>query len=116
MDTTSNKTIQDLEREAAQRRRAAKTAVSGQSNVAVQYGDTRSVPRDVVVNDMCDLIRRIPLEDEQIRALYDAILTRLISKVCYRCAQLKPVLYGDKIWPDGDMSKPKRFVCKECLK
>lgn len=70
--------------------------------------------KDEIVNDMCDLIRRIPLKTDQIRALYDSISARLMSKTCYSCGKLDLEIEGSFTYPSGDLSKPKQFICKRC--
>jgi hypothetical protein len=73
-----------------------------------------SKDRDILVDDLSALIRRLPMNNEQVKKLYDAITARMESKTCYKCARLKPVLGGGYTYPGNDMSKPKRFICKEC--
>ena len=72
------------------------------------------VPRKQVIMDMADLIRKMPLESEDIRVLYTAITNRMTHKTCCKCGKLKLETEGELIWLDGDMSKPKRFVCGDC--
>jgi len=73
-----------------------------------------SKDRDILIDDLSALIRRLPMNGEQIGKLYVAITGRMESKNCYKCARLKPTLGGGYTYPNNDMSKPKRFVCKEC--
>lgn len=73
-----------------------------------------SVERDKLCEDMAALIARIPLNEKQGRILYDAIVGRFQNKTCYKCLRVKCVLGGSFIHPDGDLAKPKRFICGEC--
>src|SRR5262245_44853449 len=73
------------------------------------------VNRDKLCQDMADLIRRLPLNEKQGRILYDAISGRFKNITCYKCLKVKCVLSGKHVYPDGDMSKPKRFVCGDCV-
>lgn len=70
--------------------------------------------KEEIVNDMCDLIRRIPLKTDQIRALYDSVSARLISKTCHSCGKFGLEIEGSFIYPGGDLSKPKQFICRRC--
>lgn len=72
------------------------------------------VSRRGVVNDMADLIARLPLEDAEIVHLYEAICKRMRTSICHVCQKQKPRVEGTLTWPDGDMSKPKKFVCHQC--
>ena len=36
----------------------------------------KQIPKEQIVKDLCDLIKWMPLTDEQITALYDVILLR----------------------------------------
>ena len=67
-----------------------------------------------VVDQIISLIRSLPLSAEQVRGIYDAVRDRMVSKTCYKCGKLKLEIAGAQVWPDGDMSKPKRFVCGDC--
>lgn len=73
-----------------------------------------STDRDKLVDDLCIFIRRCPFNVAQGKALLDAITARMKHKTCCSCGRLKPELGGKLTWVDGDMSKPKRFVCGEC--
>jgi hypothetical protein len=73
-----------------------------------------SSERQKLVEDIAALLDRLPMNKEQVALIYEAICRRMISKVCYKCARLRPMIDGVYIWHDGDMSKPKRFVCGEC--
>src|SRR5262245_18178692 len=73
-----------------------------------------SIEREKLCSDMADLIRRLPLSEKQDKILYDAISARYQHRNCYKCLKLKCVLGGEWVYPDGDLSKPKRFVCGEC--
>lgn len=70
--------------------------------------------RNILVDDLCALIARLPMNTEQVKKLYVAITNRMDSRVCFRCARSKPTLGGGYVYPENDMSKPTRFVCKEC--
>lgn len=67
-----------------------------------------------MVAQMVEIIEQMPLTAEDVRAVYKAITGRMINKTCYFCGHLKPEVEGEMRWPDGDMSKPKRFLCKDC--
>lgn len=73
-----------------------------------------SMDRQKLVEDIALLMRKLPMNTEQVKLVYEAITARMKSKSCYVCARLKPVLGGELKWVDGDMSKPKRWVCEDC--
>lgn len=70
--------------------------------------------KDQVVHQICDLIRRMPFTSTQLKEIYDSVSGRLISKTCYYCGKVKLQIEGDLVWVDGDMTKPKRFLCADC--
>jgi hypothetical protein len=72
------------------------------------------VTKQELVDDMADLIQRMPLTDEQILKLYNAVSARLVSKHCALCGKLGLQIEGETRFLDGDMSKPKKFVCRRC--
>jgi len=74
-----------------------------------------SIQREQLCNDIADLIRKMPLNEKQGRILYDAISGRFKNVTCFRCLKVKCTLSGKYEFPDGDMSKPKRFICGDCL-
>src|SRR5262245_22321221 len=75
---------------------------------------TVSVQRGQLCKDIADLISRLPLTEEQGKVIFDAISARFKHKNCYRCLKLKCILGGKYVYPDGDMTKPKRFMCGDC--
>lgn len=73
----------------------------------------RQIPKDIIVKDLVDLLRAMPLSDTQVEELFLAISNRVRHKVCDKCMKLKPVV-GGKWEAKLDLSKPKSFTCKEC--
>jgi hypothetical protein len=79
-----------------------------------------SQPEDIdvskpdLVKRLVDIIKRAPFEATQLLQLYDAISHRLVSKVCRECGKLGLEIEGRFIYPSGDMSKPKQFICRRC--
>jgi hypothetical protein len=84
----------------------------------VNYPDSqkqdRLVSKEQIVRDMVGMIRRETWSRSQIESLYQAVVSKLVSKTCSKCLKVKPELDGTFIYPDGDMSKPKRFLCVDC--
>ena len=74
-----------------------------------------TIERDRLCQDIADLIRRLPLTEQQGRVLYEAISGRYKNKTCFKCLKLRCELGGRYVFPDGDMSKPKRFICEDCV-
>ena len=66
------------------------------------------------VHETAEAMRRMNLSVPEIRLLYDSICSRLVHKNCQKCGRLKLEIEGRMSWTDGDMSKPKRFICKDC--
>lgn len=62
-----------------------------------------------------DYIRRAPLKAEEMQAIYSAITNRLGHKTCSKCGKIRIAIEGELRWMDGDMSKPKQFVCSLCV-
>jgi hypothetical protein len=73
-----------------------------------------STSRDALIDDLSRLIHRMPMTTEQACILKEAVDSKFVSKTCARCLKVKPEIDGIKMHIDGDLSKPKRFVCKEC--
>lgn len=82
--------------------------------VAQQTKAPREVPREEMIKDLGDWLRKENFTDHELAFLYQILRDRFKQKTCYQCGQLKPVFKGELVWPDGDMSKPKRFVCADC--
>jgi hypothetical protein len=73
-----------------------------------------NVSRDKLCEDIAALIARLPLNEKQGRVLYNAISGRFKNLTCYKCLKVKSVLSGSYVYPNGDMTKPKRFICGDC--
>lgn len=74
----------------------------------------REVPREQFVADLVRLITTERWSDEELEMIYAAARQKARSKVCFVCGELKPVFGATWLWPDGDMSKPKKFKCADC--
>lgn len=70
---------------------------------------------EYLVRKTVEDIRTTNLTDAQIKQLYDAITFKMISKSCFLCCKMGLVIEGTYRHSDGDMSKPKRFICRRCL-
>jgi len=81
----------------------------------VQQSTHVPVPLRQHIQHTIEVIRRSHLTTEEILGLYQAVTSRMVNKTCFKCGRLKLEIEGAKVWPDGDMSKPKRFMCKDCL-
>lgn len=69
------------------------------------------IPKAKVIDDMCDLIRRLSLTEEQVGKFFDAIMSRMVSKQCVRCGKLK----ADRV--EGSVRKwmgGEQFLCSAC--
>lgn len=75
---------------------------------------TRDYKPDDIVRMICDAIRQTNLSDEQVKTIHIAAEQRLRAVTCFVCGKLKPQMLGTYQFIDGDLSKPKRFVCKQC--
>lgn len=80
-----------------------------------QTKQPRARSRDEMVVDLVKWIATEKWTDEELKAIYMAARNRFRQKTCYSCGELKPDFGGEFIWPDGDMSKPKRFKCADCI-
>lgn len=76
----------------------------------------KQVPQEQVVKDLIDLLKAMPLSEAQVEELYVVISNRATHKICGKCNRLR-VTFGGKweIHHSLDLSKPKTFVCKECI-
>jgi len=75
----------------------------------------KQIPKDIIVKDIADLLKSMPLSDAQVEELYTVISNRARHKVCDKCKRLKITIGGKwEIHHSLDLSKPKTFVCKEC--
>lgn len=59
-----------------------------------QLPDTRQVRKEVVIEDMAEIIRRLPLTDAEVKTLYDAIMYRIPVRTCIRCGKLTPEVHS----------------------
>lgn len=76
----------------------------------------RQIRKDVVLKDLIDLLRAMPLSDDEVEQLYLVIYNRAHHRICQKCQKLRIVIGGKwEIHPSLDLSKPKSFICKECL-
>jgi len=77
----------------------------------------RQIPKDVVVQDIAAVIRRIPLTQDEILLLYDAVKGRVKHKMCQRCGVLTAVGIEGKAlkedWAQGNIFYT-RFICNSC--
>jgi hypothetical protein len=80
----------------------------------VQQSKHVPVPIRQHIQHVIQVVRTTYLTDEEIRGLYSAVTSRMVNKTCSSCGKLKLGIEGSYTYIDGDMSKPKRFVCKEC--
>lgn len=103
-EESQGKTIEQIEMEAAEKVLAARNPQEGQVRVK----------RRTFVDRIIEAVRSAPFTAEELKELKAAVENRFVSKTCFRCGKIKVVVDGELVWPDGDMSKPKRFVCKDC--
>lgn len=84
-----------------------------QSTLRAEQRD-QMISKETFAEKAAELIRGNSWSEVEIRMLYEAIISKMRSKMCFKCAKLKPEMGGALTFPDGDMSKPKRFVCGDC--
>ena len=72
------------------------------------------VPREKMIQELGDWLRRENFDEQELNFLYQVLRNRFRQKNCYLCGKLKETFKGVLEWPDGDMSKPKKFVCADC--
>jgi hypothetical protein len=91
---------------------------SGPASAYSQLGKKaeKQIPTEIVVKDLVDLLKAMPLSEDQVEELYLAIAGRAIHKVCSKCHKMQ-IIFGGKwtIHPSLDLSKPKSFTCRGCL-
>ena len=73
-----------------------------------------SMPKAELVAQMIKQIRSIGLTSDEVLGLYTAITGRMKWKTCAICLKAKLEIEGKMIFLNGDLSRPKRFVCKDC--
>lgn len=81
--------------------------------VAYQHlGKTKQVPKEVIWQDLCALVKSMPMSDAEIHEMFVIVKNRLPHGYCTVCGTYFPKLEGT-LEPalDGDLSKPKRLVC-----
>lgn len=86
--------------------------ISAQQAIAASKGKQK-VPREQYIKDLARHVEQ-DLNEEERLVLYMALRNKLMSKTCYQCGCMKPIFGGELMWPDGDMSKPKKFKCADC--
>lgn len=84
------------------------------ANQINQRAREKGIPRGQFILDLMGILRTYNFTDDEIEQLYKTLRNRVRVTTCYKCVTLKPRLDGEMVWPDGDMSKPKRFICSEC--
>ena len=86
------------------------------SEVKEKWGKRHVVPttKEDLCRDLCMLIRQTDWSILQVKALYECVVGKTISKSCAICKRLTSVFDGEPQWIKGDMSKPKQFICKGC--
>jgi hypothetical protein len=72
----------------------------------------KQVPKEVVVDDMAAIIKRMPFTDEEIKKLYDAIMYRIPSKQCVRCGESTPIVHSSV----RDFMGTRSRICNGCEK
>lgn len=75
---------------------------------------TVQMSRRELVDQMIKHIKSIALDPEEVKALYSAITGRMIWRRCSVCLKTKLEIEGKMVFKDGDLSKPKQFICKDC--
>ena len=75
---------------------------------------TVQMPKQELLDQMIRHIKTMPLTAEDTLALYNAIVGRMVYKRCHICLKPGLEIEGAKVFPNGDLSKPKVFVCKGC--
>lgn len=89
----------------------------GQMMAKIHNTSVRQVPKDIVVKDIAAVIRRIPLTQDEILLLYDAIKGRVAHKMCQRCGVLTAVgIEGKQLkadWAEKNVFY-NRYICNAC--
>lgn len=76
----------------------------------------KQIRKDLVVKDLIDLLKAMPLTEGEVEQLYLVISNRAKWRICSKCQKLRVTIGGKfEIHPSLDLSKPKSFICKECL-
>lgn len=86
----------------------------GLAKAVVQQTKTVSVPREKTIKDLGEYLRTEKFDEFELNFLHQILRDRCRQKTCYDCGKLQPTFKGELLWPDGDMSKPKRFRCADC--
>jgi hypothetical protein len=69
---------------------------------------------EVFVKQLKAILPSVPMTTQDMVELRQILANRMINKTCFKCAKVKPEADGIMTYPDGDMSRPKRFVCGDC--
>lgn len=84
---------------------------------SVYASSTRQIRTEVVIRDLSSIIRRIPLKQEELIELYNAVASRFRSKTCARCGRLTvDVIEGGELkaeWAEGNIYS-RKFTCNAC--
>jgi hypothetical protein len=70
---------------------------------------------DYLVRKTVQDILATKLTDAQVKLLYDAIVSKVEWKTCFSCGKLGVVMEGEVRHVHMDLSKPKGFICRQCL-
>lgn len=92
--------------------------IEGPASAYKSFGKTvdRQIRKDIVVKDLIDLLKAMPLNDDEVEQLYLVISNRAKWRICQKCQKHRVIIGGKlEIHPSLDLSKPKSFICKECL-
>ena len=77
----------------------------------------RQIRTEIVVKDISAIIQRIPLKQEELVDLYNAVASRFKSKTCARCGRLTvDVIEGGELnaeWASGHIYS-RKFICNAC--
>lgn len=86
--------------------------IPGPASVHNNAKASAQVPRSQVVKDLADLLRQMPLKEDEKEELFNAIINRQTWVCCSICGRLALKIQGRlDIHPSGDLSKPKVFTC-----
>lgn len=72
------------------------------------------MPKQELLAEMIRQIKKMPLNHDEVIGLYTAITGRMVWKRCSVCLKARLELEGQMVFPHGDLSRPKQFVCKDC--
>lgn len=70
--------------------------------------------KEQFVKDFCNWFPRQSFSDDQAERIYRVVANKVRQATCGQCLRLKPRSGGVLSHPNGDLSKPKVFVCEDC--